>query len=178
MNPNTIVKSGDVEQKKRVLTVRERESLQYIAKIQNDALGGGENYGLATGGATPVNAPGLNVKRVRLNEQQKQIMTTLRDFSPEPIPPSERDAYARRADYCKEKFEQYHQTRKEIHVTSRQHPEWFSAMDKARMWSQPIKGDREGRSPESYAEEYRNIKRRLEPEDDQADSLDRLRKDK
>lgn len=175
-NPNTIVKGGDVEQKKRVLTVRERESLQYIARIQNEAMGGGDSYGLATGGATPVTAPGLNVKKARLNEQQKQIMTTLRDHSPEPIPASERDAYAKRAALCREKFEPILQTRKEIHVTSRQDTAWFSATDKAREWSKPIKGD--DKSPEQYAEEYRNIMRRLEPDDDQADSLDRLRKDK
>lgn len=175
-NPNMIVKSGDVEQKKRVLTVREQESLKYTANIYSEALGSGDNYGLGTGGATPVTPSGLNVKKVRLNEQQKQVLNTLREFSPEPIGPSEKDAYQKRAEFCKSKFMDALQTRKEIHVTSRQHNEWFTAMDKARDWTKPGKdGDR---SPESYAEEYRNIMRRLEPGDDQADSLDRLRREK
>lgn len=160
---------------RRVLSVRERESLEKAASIYGYGQVAGEHYGNGAQGATPVSVPWLNVNRPRLNEQQRQVMKVLKDFSPEPVAEGDRDKVAKKAEMLKAQFEPYLQTREEIHVVKRDNPAFFSALEKAKKWSQPM-SDLGGRSPEQVAEEYRYLKRRLEPDDEFADSLDRLRK--
>jgi hypothetical protein len=174
-NPNLIVKSGEPQPVKRVLSVRERESLQKAASIYGYANQASDNYIPGSQGAAPVNVPWLNVNRPRLNEQQRQVMKVLEDGTPEPVHGEEKDKLAKRADILKSQFEEFLQTREECHVVKRDNPAFFSALDKAKKWStkQEKLG---GRTPEEVAQEYRYIMRRLEPEDENADSLDRLRK--
>lgn len=165
---------------KRVLSVRERQSLQQAA----DVYGYGEvaargGYIPGSSGASPVEVPWLTVNRPRLNAQQKQVMKVLEEGRPEPVKPEERDKLAKLAKELEEKFTnpKYFQTRAETRVIRRDNPAYFSALEKAGEWTKPQR-DLGGRSPEELANAWRNIQRRLEPDSDIHDSLDRLRKDK
>ncbi len=53
----------------------------------------------------------------------------------------------------------------------------MSALKKAREWNKK-QVDLGGRTPEEVCEEYRNLKRRLDPENPEADSLEDIRKTK
>lgn len=162
---------------RRVLTVRERESLEKTANIYGYAQVAGDNYVPGSQGYGAVVPSHFSVNRVRLNEQQKQVMKVLENGRPEPTTPDEREKIAKRCDELKAKFEPYLQTREEIHVVRRDNPAFFSALEKAKKWQTGQK-DLDGRTPEAIADEWRNLRRRLEPEDEQFDSLDRLRKAK
>lgn len=176
MNPNLIVKTSEPEPQRRVLTVRERESLQSTAGIYGFGQSS-DQWVPGSQGFGPVVPAHLNVNRVRLNEQQKRVLQVLKDGTPEPTNGDQRDVMSKRAEQLKEQFQPYLQTREEVRVIRRDNPAYFSALDKHKMWTTPQEALK-GRTPEQVAEEYRNIKRRLEPEDEFADSLDRLRRPK
>lgn len=176
-NPNIIVKSEDTRPVKRVLTVRERESLSSAANVYGYANVAGDQYVPGSQGFGPVMPAHFAVNRPRLNEQQKQVLKVLRDGQPEPTTPDERDRLNKKAAELKAQFEPFLQTREEVHVLRRDNPAFFSALEKAKKWQTPQAG-LNGRTPEQVAEDYRNIQRRLEPEDENADSLDRLRRAK
>lgn len=171
-DPNVIVKSNEVRQTVRVLTVRERESLMQSAEAHASILGATDRYQSGVDGPAPVLPPGLRVNRKKLNEQQAQIERVLKTCSPEPIPVDQRDAYARRAKDLEAKFKPYLETRAELHVLRRDKPEWRSAMDKGAKRLDPRNGI------EAYIAEWQSIKRRLDPENPEADSLHDLRTDR
>lgn len=176
-NPNLIVKNDDTGPVKRVLSIREIESLEKAANIYGYGQATGENYVPGSQGSAPVNVPWLNVNRPRLNEQQRQVMRVLKDGRPEPINPSEKDKFMKRAEQLKSQFKPFLQSRAEVHVVKRDNPAFFSALEKAKKWNQP-QSSLDGRTPEQVAEEYRYIMRRLEPDDEFSDSLDKLREAK
>lgn len=171
-DPTVIVKSSEVHQGKRVLTVRERESLEQSRDAYSHIANAGTNYQNGAEGPAPVLPPGLRVNRKKLNEQQMQIERTLKDCSPEPIPEKERDAYKKRADALKEKFLPYLETRAELTVMRREKPEWRSAMKKAEARLNPKTGI------ERDIAEYQSIMRRLDPDNEEAGALHDLRKDR
>lgn len=165
---------------KRVLSVRERQSLEQSAAIYgyaDQAQRGGFIPG--SSGAAPVEVPWLAVNRPRLNAQQKEVLRVLKEGSPEPVKPEEKDKLYKLAEDLKEKFTdpEYFQTREEIRVMRRDNPAFFSALEKGEKWRKP-QSKLGGHSPEELANAWRNIMRRLEPESDICDSLDRLRKAK
>lgn len=178
-NPTTKLEEG-LPPVKRVLSVRERESLKQAAAVYGYAETAGR-AGFIPGamGAAPVDVPYLNVNRNRLNAQQKEVLRVLKEGSPEPVSGSEKDKLAKRASQLQELFTdpEYFQTREETRVMRRDNPAFFSALDKAAKWSKPNE-KLGGRSPEELANEWRYIQRRLEPDSDIADSFDRLRKAK
>ncbi len=175
--PNVIAKSGELSPTRRVLTVRERESLEKTASIYGYGQAQGDNYVPGSQGYGQVFPSHLAVNRVRLNEQQKQVMRVLNEGRPEPTTPAERDQIMKKCDELKAQFEPYLQTREEVHVLRRDNPAFFSAMEKAKKW-QTTQSELKGRTPSDIADEWRNLRRRLEPEDEAFDSLDRLRKAK
>lgn len=162
---------------RRVLTVHERESLTRAADIYGYGQIAGENFGNGAQEATPTSVPWLSVKRPRLNEQQANVMRILREQSPEPTNPSERDAIDRRCEALKGQFGDFLQTGAELRAYSHRDPVFMSALKKAREWNKPQK-DLGGRTPEQVCEEYRNLKRRLDPENPEADSLEDIRRAK
>jgi hypothetical protein len=165
---------------KRVLTVRERESLTATMGIygyaETAAQGG---YIPGASGASPVEVPWMQANRPRLNAQQKEIRKVLAEGTPQVVSGSEKDRLVKLAEELKEKFTdpEFFQTRAELRVLKRDKPEFFTALEKAHKWSKPQEKFG-GRSPEELANAYRNIMRTLEPDDAMADSLDRLRKDR
>ena len=172
-----IVKDRAAEPLRRVLSVHERKSLQEAAAVYGYADAASESYPEGARGFGAVAAPFLRVNRPRLNEQQKRVIQVLKDGTPEPVDPKDRDALRKRAGSLREQFEPFLQTREMIHVKKRDNPVFFKALDAARDWTKP--SDKlGGRSPQDVAEDYRSLMRRLEPDDEFADSLDRLRKEK
>lgn len=171
-DPNVISKSSEMRQTTRVLTVRERESLSQAAEAHAQILGATDRFQNGAEGPAPVLPPGLRVNRRKLNEQQAQIERTLKNCSPEPIPASERDAWARRAKDLEAKFKPYLETRAELHVTRRDKAEWRSAVDKATK-----RLDRKNGIEDSIIE-WQSIKRRMDPDNPEADSLHDLRTDR
>lgn len=161
---------------RRVLSVAERQDLEKTVGTYGYAEAA-RNGGFVPGsqGFGAVDVPWINVNRNRLNEQQKQVKRVLDEGRPEPVSPEDKDRLEKLAEELKEAFDPYLQTRDEVRVVSRSKPEYFSALDKAQAWSKP-QAKLKGRSPEQLAEAYRNIKRRLEPENPEAGSLDRLRR--
>lgn len=174
-NPNIVVKSGDIGPIRRVLTVSERESLQRSATVFGFGKTGGEFMPGPMAG--PVYMPGLNVKRQRLNEQQKQILKVLEDQSPEPVASGDRDKLKSHADKLKAMFKPYLQTTAELRASSHRDPTYMEALRKAREWQKPQE-TLGGRTPQDVAEDYRNLMRRLEPENPEIDSLESLRERK
>jgi hypothetical protein len=179
-NPTTgtLVKDSTVRVPvRRVLTVHERKALE----TQKDVFGygnvNGDNYENGASGFSQTSVPWMNVKRPRLNEQQAQVMKVLREQSPEPTSPDEREAIDRRCAALKGQFEPWLQTSQELRSHSHRDPVFMSALKKAREWNKPQK-DLNGRTPEEVCEEYRNLKRRLEPDNPESDSLEELRKPK
>ncbi len=173
----TLVKEGAPAPVRRVLTVHERESLQRAAEIYGYGALNGENFGNGAQGATPTNVPWLSVKRPRLNAQQAEVMRVLRDQAPEPTNPKERDDIDRRCVALKDQFGPWLQTGQELRAYSHRDPVFMSALKKAREWNKPQK-ELAGRTPEQVCEEYRNLKRRLDPENPEADSLEDIRRPK
>ncbi len=162
---------------RRVLTVHERESLTRAADIYGYGQVNGENFGNGASGATPTSVPWLSVKRPRLNAQQAEVMKVLRDQSPEPTNPAERDAIDRRRTALKEQFGEFLQTGAELRAYSHRDPVFMSALKKAREWNKP-QAKLGGKTPEAVCEEYRNLSRRLDPENPEADSLEDIRRPK
>ncbi len=173
----TFVKDSAPVPVRRVLTVHERESLARAADIYGYGQIAGENFGNGAQGATPTSVPWLAVKRPRLNEQQAQVMRVLKDQSPEPTNPKERDAIDLRCAALKDQFGPFLQTGAELRAYSHRDPVFMSALKKAREWNKK-QVDLGGRTPEEVCEEYRNLKRRLDPENPEADSLEDIRKTK
>lgn len=173
----TIVKDSAAAPVRRVLTVHERESLARAADIYGFGSVSGENFGNGAQGATPTSVPWLNIKRPRLNEQQANVLKVLRDQSPEPTNPSERDALDRRCAALKEQFGEFLQTGAELRAYSHRDPVFMSALKKAREWNKKQE-KLGGKTPEQVCEEYRNLKRRLDPDNPEADSLEDIRKTK
>lgn len=171
----TLVKDTKVPPQKRVLTVHERESLTRAADIYGYGQINGENYSNGAQGASPTSVPWLTVKRPRLNEQQAGVLKVLRDQSPEPTNPSERDNIDRRCVALKDQFGEYLQTGAELRAYSHRDPVFMSALKKAREWNKP-QAKLGGKTPEAVCEEYRNLRRRLDPENPEADSLEDIRK--
>ncbi len=171
----TLVKDGAKAPVRRVLTVHERESLKGAATVYGYGEVTGENFVNGAQGFAPTQVPWLAVKRPRLNEQQASVLRVLREQSPEPTNPSERDAIDRRRAALKEQFGPWLQTGKELRAYSHRDPVFMSALKKAREWNKPQK-ELDGRTPEQVCEEYRNLSRRLDPENPEADSLEDIRK--
>lgn len=168
-----IVKGGDVVQKERVLSVQEVESIRNSLGAYQAMIGATDaSYTAGNEGATPVLPPGYNVKKRQLSDQAKQMKRTLELGSPQPIPAGERDRYAKRAEWLKEQFSPYLETRAEIHVLKRDKAEWQSATEKARIRTV------EKPEIERYISEWQSIMRRLEPGNPEAGNLHRLRKDR
>lgn len=170
----TLVKDEAHAPVRRVLTVHEREALVRQADIFGYGAVG-ENFGNGAMGATPTSVPWLAAKRPRLNEQQAQVMRVLREQSAEPTNPKERDDIDRRCEALKAQFGPWLQTGKELRAYSHRDPVFMSALKKAREWNKPQK-ELAGRTPEQVCEEYRNLQRRLDPENPEADSLEEIRK--
>lgn len=172
----TLVKSSSVPVR-RVLTVSERESLKSAAFVYGVGQVDGENFSNGAQGASPVNVPWLRVNKTRLNEQQQQVMRVLKEQSPEPTTPDERDMIAKQCNVLKDKFLPFLQHANELRAYSHRDPVFMSALKKARDWNKPqdVLG---GKTPEQVCEEYRNLKRRLDPENPEADSLEELRRAK
>lgn len=165
---------------RRVLSVSERIDLEKTVGVYGYADASRYNdFRPGSSGFGAVDVPWINVNRVRLNEQQKQVKRVLDEGRPEPVAPEERDRLKALADELKEKFTdpEFFQTREEIRCLSRTKPEYFTALEKAQNWSRP-QTKLKGRTPEQLANAYRNIMRRLEPDNPEADSLDRLRRSK
>lgn len=162
---------------RRVLTVHERESLKVAAEVYGYGQIAGENFSNGAQGYSATAVPWLAVKRPRLNEQQAQVMKVLRDQAPEPTNPAERDSIDRRRSALKEQFGPFLQTGAELRAYSHRDPTFMSALKKAREWNKP-QADLGGRTPEAVCEEYRNLSRRLDPENPEADSLEEIRKPK
>ena len=162
---------------RRVLTVHERESLVRAADIYGYGQVTGENFSNGAMGATPTSVPWLAAKRPRLNEQQAQVMKVLREQGAEPTNPGERDAIDRRRAALKEQFGPFLQTGAELRAYSHRDPVFMSALKKAREWNKAQK-ELGGRTPEQVCEEYRNLSRRLDPENPEADSLEDIRRPK
>jgi hypothetical protein len=171
-DPHVISKGSDVRQTTRVLTVRERESLEQSREAFSQIANAGERYQNGADGPAPVLPPGLRINRKKLTEQQAQIEKTLKYASPEPIADKDRDAFKKRADALKEKFKPFLETRAELTVMRREKPEWRSAMKKAEARLNPKTGIEEAIS------EYQSIMRRLEPDNEEAGSLHDLRTDR
>jgi len=172
-DPHVISKSGEVEQKTRVLSVQEIESIERSLGAHQAILGATDaSYSNGNDGATPVLPPGYNVKKRRLSDQAQQMKKTLEMGRPQPIAESEKDKYKKRADWLESQFRPYLETRAELHVMKRDRPEWQSAMEKAR--------ERTTVKPEleRYIAEWQSIQRRLEPGNPEAGSLHKLRKDR
>ncbi len=174
-NTETIVKGEAAAPIRRVATVHERESMKRAAEIYGYGAVNGENFGNGAQGATPTAVPWLAVKRPRLNEQQAQVMRVLREQSPEPTNPEERDKIDARCAALKEQFGEFLQTGAELRAYSHRDPTFMSALKKAREWNKP-QAKLGGRTPEQVCEDYRNLKRRLDPENPEADSLEDIRK--
>ena len=177
MNPNQrdpgVIEKGNapLHNGRRILSVRERESLEESLRIHTGILQATEqSYGLATDGGTPVLPSGMQINKSRITERARDINRVLEQGRPEPFTGNDKDRALRRAQEIREALERDNvlETRKELRVLRRDDPAWFTALDKAK------------KRPEfePLIAEYRNIMRRLEPDDDTADSLDRLRKDK
>lgn len=175
-NPTNFVKS-DIGPIRRVATVHERESLMRAADVYGYGAVASDAYLPGAAGAAPVAMPHLQTKRARLNEQQKQVLKILADQTPEPTNPEIRDRLSKHADELKEKIAPYLQTNKELRATSYRDQDFMTAIRKAKDWSKPSK-ELGGRAPQDLAEDYKNIMRRLDPENPDADSLDTFRKDR
>ena len=104
-------------------------------------------------------------------------MKVLEDSTPETTTPEERDKISRRCEALKEQFSPFLQTRAEIRALDHRDPVFMDALDKASAWSKKQE-ELGGRSPEELCEEYRNLKRRLDPENPQADSVEKFRRSK
>lgn len=158
---------------RRVSTVSERESLKQTAEVYGEVLGAADNFLPGSNGFGAVAMP--NSKKVRLNEQQKNVIKVYNDQYPEPTSPEERDMLSKHAEKLKEQFSPFLQTNAELRAHSRRDPIFITALRKGRDWSKPAK-ELGGRTPQDVAEDYRNIMRRLDPENPEADSLESLRK--
>lgn len=159
---------------RRVLTVYERESLKQAANVYGAGQAAGDNFSNGAMGASPTNVPWMRTNRVRLNEQQRQVMKVLEDGTPEPTNPEERDKLARRSSALLEQFKPFIQTRREIRAHSHRDPDFMSALKKASDWTKPQK-DLAGRSPQEVEEEYKNLCRRLDPENPDAGNIEEFR---
>ena len=174
----TLVKSDSTRVPfRKVLTVHERQALERQVDIFGVGQVNGDNFGIGTNGATPTDVPWLRKNKSRLNEQQRQVMKVLEEGSPVDTNPQERDAIDRRCAALKEQMIPYLQTGAELRAYSHRDPVFMSALKKAREWN---KGQKElgGRTPEEVCEEFRNLRRRLEPENPEADSLEEFRRTK
>lgn len=163
---------------RRVLSVAERQSLTQAKEVYGYAdLATAGNFVPGSRGVGAVEVPYINIHRNQLNAQQKEVLKTLKEGTPEPVKPEDRDRLKKLAEELREKFTdpEYFQTINEIRVFSVSKPEYYSASEKAAKWSQP-QAKLKGYSPEQLANAYKNIMRRLEPDNPNADSLDRLRR--
>lgn len=172
-DPNVMVRTGEVEQRTRVLAAHEVESLENALGAHQQVIGAtSEGYLSGEQGSSPVLPPGMRLNRQRLSEQARQIQDTLKRGRPEPVSEKDRDAFLKRANWLKTQFAPYLETREEIHVRKRDNPAWQSATEKARIRTQ------EKPEIERYISEWQSIMRRLEPENPGADSLHKLRMSK
>lgn len=172
-DPGVVVKGSEVTQQKRVLSMQEVESIERSLGAHQAILGATDaSYAAGNEGATPVLPPGYNIKKRQLSDQAKQMKRTLEEGRPQPIPKADVDKYMKRAEWLKEQFVPYLETRAEIHVLKRDKAEWQSATEKARIRTQ------ERPELERYIAEWQSIMRRLEPGNPEAGNLHRLRKDR
>lgn len=176
-NPNTFVKSADIGPIRRVATVHERQSMKMAADVYGYGQVTSDNFMPGAAGAGAVTMPGLQGKRNRLNEQQKQVMKVLESQSPEPTSPEDRDRLDKHSKILEAQIGPFLQTNKELRAVSFRDSDFMSALRKAREWSKPQK-ELGGRTPEQVAEDWCNIKRRLDPENPEADSLHDIRKER
>lgn len=156
---------------KRYLTIRQRESLKRSLETSAQIVQAtADSYATATEGGSPVLPPGFNVNKARLSQQAKETLEVLQTKSPTPLNQKERDGVAKRlAELEKElKDNDVLETFEELHVTKRSHPAWVTATKKAQKRHQW----------EAKIQELKNCKLLLEPENDYADSLDYLRRQK
>lgn len=173
----TLVKGDTPLPVRRVLTVAERDSLKKAADVFGYGQVAGDNYSSGAQGAAPVNVPWLSVKRPKLNEQQAQVLKVLRDQSPEPTTPEDRDRIEKRCAELKDRFMPFLQTTAELRAHSHRDPVFLQALKKARDWDIPQKV-LNGMTPGQICEEYRNLRRRQDPENPESDSLEDLRRSK
>lgn len=169
--PDVFIKSSTTLGNQRVLSVRERESLNNEIRMRSGILEASDSsYGMATGGGTPVIPPGMAINKARISQRAKEIAKVLQDGTPEPLSPAEKDKASSRKKELEAKFdkEDVLETIEELRVLKRDNVAWQKAMDKAK------------RRPQHEADiaEWKNLARRLEPEDEDADNLNRLRKPK
>lgn len=177
---HVIVKSSEAKvPQRRVLTVHERQSLEFAQGIYGYGQVTGENYSNGAMGASPTSVPWLTVKRPRLNEQQATVLKILREQSPEPTNPDTRDALMRRKKEIEELQEKsgLRQTGRELRAHSHRDPDFMSALKKARDQDKAMEvlG---GRTFKDLEEERRNICRTLDPDNPESDSEEALRKPK
>ena len=152
---------------KRSLTVGERESIQSTIEEKSQLLRATDD---PREGALTVMAPketGLSKDRLKI--EIKRLEETLARESPTAVASRDRDPMnARRRELEARLREEVLETREEIAVINKQHPAWDSAMKKARMRPKY----------EAMVHEYREICKRLDPDDPNAGSLDAIRKDR
>lgn len=162
---------------RRVLTLSERESLTDAARVFGWAGEASEQYQYPTGATPPpVLIQGMRVNRPRLNEQQQRVVRVLREGLPEPVAPADRDRLEKRCEVLEAMFTPVLQTHEELRAFRHRNPDaYFKAQEYGARWQRPD-SKCEGRTPQDVAEEWRNLKRRLDPDNPEADSLDRLRR--
>jgi hypothetical protein len=167
-NTNVIVKDPSRVPVQQCLSIRERESLSQSLGAHRDILDAQDSEGrIAVEGAVPIKYPGLRVNKPKMTEQAKQIKATLERGTPQPTRPEERDALSKRAKELEVRFGHILETRAELRVKRRDDARWDSSMQKARQRPEF----------ESEIKEWQHIQRRLDPENPDADSLHKLRRD-
>ena len=160
-------KSPKNKQLKTSLTVNERESLEGYIENKEELLKASENY---SEGAVTVVVPGeTGLDKNKIQADINRLKRTLDEGMPERVSNRERDkAVARRDEMAKFLTENVLETREEIDVTNRNHPAWITAVKKAE--SRP--------KHERYIAEYKELCRRIDPEDPRAGHLDDIRRDR
>lgn len=182
---NVIVKNTEIGPVKRALSLRERQSLQAAASVfAYGQMNGEGQYVPGAQGAAPVAPSFFRVNRPRLSDQQKEIVKILKEQAPEPVEAKDRDRLEKHRKILEAQIKPYLQTRGEVHVTAQDDPRYMRALDKAKAWHRPQEelgyidpsNKKLGfRTPEHVAQDWMNLSRRLEPEDENFDKLDRLR---
>lgn len=155
----------------RTLTVREQESIKESLGINESMLKASSEFG--DGDFTPASLPEASINREKLAAQNRHLKGVLERESPKKVSGSEANSLAREKREIEDflKKEEVIETWQDLGAIRPESSEYKKAVQKAlKRTRNPIY--------ERKIARLREINKRLEPDNDTADSLDYLRTDR
>lgn len=159
------------EKEKSFLTPEQVERLKGDIKEKKELLEATKEFGVMEYKTADIDE--ISIDKDKIRQQIKILEKQLEEYSPKKITNEvERDKIAKRRKQLEEEIVQYLETRNELGIVSRDHPDWIQAVRKATARLNNERGI------EDKIREWKRLGYLLDPDDPYISDLDSIRRNR